>query len=300
LSDFLHGFDRQFPGFLLRAKRALENQAGAGKIPESLWRSMEYSALSPGKRLRPRLLLAVTETLKGSLERAYPLAAAIELLHAFTLVHDDLPLLDNDDWRRGRPTNHRLFGGGLALLAGDGLMAFAWEVLRQGVASLDPASSAAILRAFSTAAGPSGVIGGQVLEMELERDPTRARQAAEWEEVYRLKTGVLFSLSFRLGILGARGDLEMEGAVARALLEYSEAFGFAFQVADDIEDWEQDAGRINYSKLVGRENASISAEKRLNLAFNILTDCCGQAPVSPELTSLHHSLTAKLKPISSL
>lgn len=194
---------------------------------------MSYSVLGPGKRIRPRLVLATAEAIGLSRERAMPAACALELVHCFTLIHDDLPCMDNDDFRRGRPSNHKKFDEATALLAGDALIPLAYEVLLESGKCGTPAD--AILEAIKTlswASGVRGVIGGQAAETALLKNPS----LSGLESMHFQKTGALFVAALTLPCDLA--EISSTNVVYRAFRNYGAALGLAFQIADDLEDLE--------------------------------------------------------------
>ncbi len=192
---------------------------------------MFYSLLGPGKRIRPRLIVAVAEAVGLESEIALNLAAAMEMTHAYTLVHDDLPAMDNDDLRRGRPTNHKVYGEGLAVLAGDALALLAPDVIL-GLRSRLPAERVLDLTvALLEASGARGVIAGQAAEMDLATAKASGNSAALFE-IFRLKTGALFRASLTLPAIAGGVD----AAIIAALGKIGDDLGIAFQIADDLED----------------------------------------------------------------
>ncbi|MBU6427722.1 MAG: polyprenyl synthetase family protein [Cyanobacteria bacterium REEB65] len=208
--------------------RTLGEAIGQGQ-PLELFEAMRYAALGPGKRLRPLLVVAACEAAGGRGEDSLELAAAVEMAHAFSLVHDDLPCMDDDDLRRGRPTVHKVYGEAIALLAGDALMARACGYLG-GLAR--PWAAAAVAELADAISG--GMIPGQVLDMQWEGKPDEA----DLDRLHDLKTGRLIVAACRMGALGAAAP----PAVATALGEYGAHVGLAFQIADDILDAADPAG----------------------------------------------------------
>jgi geranylgeranyl pyrophosphate synthase len=188
---------------------------------------MHYAATGPGKRLRPALVLAAAEACGGSRAAAMPAAAAIEMLHAYTLVHDDLPAMDDDDERRGRPTVHVAFGEAIAILAGDGLLTAAFGVL----AELGPHAGAAV-RVLARRSGVLELLGGQAIDLTTPRE--QLRDMAAIERLHAAKTGALFAASAELGAIAAGASAE----ICTALGNYGLAIGIAFQHADDRDDAE--------------------------------------------------------------
>lgn len=215
---------------------------------ERLYQAMRYSVMNGGKRVRPLLVYAACEALQGDIERADGAACAVELIHAYSLVHDDLPAMDDDDLRRGQPTTHKAFDEATAILAGDGLQSLAFEVLADRRRNpQDPEVRLQMLSALGGAAGPAGMVGGQAIDLgsvgqKLDREAL--------ETMHRHKTGALIEASVLLGALasGKADDLSL-----KALLQYARAIGLAFQVQDDILDVESDTATLG--KTQGKDEA---------------------------------------------
>ncbi|WP_294175332.1 polyprenyl synthetase family protein [uncultured Selenomonas sp.] len=209
------------------------------KVPaydETLEKAMEYSLMAGGKRLRPVLLMAASDAVGKDGAAFLTTGCAIEMIHTYSLIHDDLPAMDNDDYRRGKPTNHKVFGDGIAVLAGDALLTLAFEVmLRQEGAA--PETLVTVVSEMSRAAGPYGMVGGQVLDLEGEG---RRLDLAALRKIHMGKTGALFCAAIRSGAILA-GAKEEELA---ALTLYAERFGLAFQITDDILDVTGDEAAI--------------------------------------------------------
>jgi geranylgeranyl diphosphate synthase type II len=215
-----------------RLDAALHPEPG---LPASLLEAMRYSLLAPGKRLRPLLAVLAAEACSADAD-PWPAACAVEMIHAYSLIHDDLPAMDDDDLRRGRPTCHKQFGEALAILAGDALQARAFQVLAEGY--MAPAA-AACCRELARAAGAAGMVGGQADDLAWERADT-GRDLDGLEALHARKTGALIRASLRLGVLAAHA-----GAPAPDLLErfdaYGRRLGLAFQIVDDLLDVEGSA-----------------------------------------------------------
>lgn len=215
-------------------------------LPEkSIFEAMRYSLMAGGKRLRPVLSLAVCDMLEGDREDVMPFACSIELIHAYSLIHDDLPCMDNDDYRRGKLTNHKVFGEAKALLAGDALLNTAGEILLNAVIADkgDTLRKAEAARMIMEAAGTSGMIAGQVLDMEYEQAPISYEQLCR---MHRLKTGALI----RVSILSAAHLCRADEKTMKALERYGASIGLAFQIKDDLLDCEGDA------KVLGKSTGS--------------------------------------------
>lgn len=193
-----------------------------------IYPAMEYSLLAGGKRLRPTLALEVCRMCGGREELALPLGCAVEMVHTYSLIHDDLPAMDNDDLRRGKPTNHKVYGEATAILAGDGLLTAAFGVIA-GAEGLSESQRLAAVQTLSVAAGPQGMIGGQVLDMLGEKC---SLSLTEVQELQRLKTGALICCATHMGCIAAQAGEEQALAVER----YAEKLGLAFQIQDDILD----------------------------------------------------------------
>ncbi len=205
-----------------------ERCASHGEAPyETLLKAMRYSLLAGGKRLRPTLTLEFCRVSGGDVEAAMPVALAVELLHTYSLIHDDLPCMDNDDLRRGKPTNHRVFGEYTAVLAGDALQAEAFASILS--ASLPPERTVKCASALALAAGHHGICGGQQLDLDGEGKPLSEEELLE---IHRRKTSALLEAACVMGVAAAGGTPEQENAAA----QYAEKLGLAFQIRDDMLD----------------------------------------------------------------
>ena len=244
--------------------------------PPRLLEAIEYSLLAGGKRLRPALVLESWRACNGpeeSRDAALAAAGAIELVHTFSLVHDDLPAMDDDDLRRGRPTNHKVFGEAMAILAGDAMLTMAFDTLARHA---PPQVAAPMLRELAHATGPQGMIGGQVLDMAAENQPLALEQL---QEVHRRKTGALITASCRLGALAAGApDRQLD-----ALTRFGQHLGLAFQITDDLLDvtstahqlgkgTKKDArkGKNTYPALLGLEGSQDAARFQVHEAIDAL------------------------------
>jgi geranylgeranyl diphosphate synthase type II len=245
--------------------------------PPRLGEAIQYSLLAPGKRLRPTLVLLAAEACGGTIEAAMPAACAVEMVHAYSLVHDDLPAMDDDDLRRGRPTCHKAFDEATAILAGDALLAMAFEVLARDVQP--PAVAARCCAELARAAGPCCLVGGQADDLA----PLSARAGVEaLESIHRRKTGALIEASLRLGaISAAAAPQEIE-----AITEYGRGLGLAFQITDDLLDVRGDEasagkrlgkdahrGKLTYPGLWGIDESLRRAEELIAAA------CAAVAPL---------------------
>ncbi len=239
-------------------------------MQKSVYDAMRYSVLAGGKRIRPVLTLAVCDMLGGSLEDALRFAVSLECIHTYSLIHDDLPCMDNDDMRRGMPTCHKKFGEANALLAGDGLLTFAFEYMAD-FSKYKTLSAETVLRAtleIAKAAGCTGMIGGQVVDLESEGNPDVTEEILTY--IHNRKTGALIRASVTTGAIAA-GANEKE---IKALADFADGIGLAFQVQDDILDCTGDAevlgkpigsdaenDKSTYVTLLGLDAATQKAEK---------------------------------------
>ncbi|QDT49776.1 Farnesyl diphosphate synthase [Symmachiella dynata] len=239
--------------------------------PEQLAQAMSYSLLAGGKRLRPILVLLACEACGGDSTAAMPAACAIEMVHTYSLIHDDLPAMDDDDLRRGRPTNHVVHGEATAILAGDALLTLAFEVLASDIQP--PRVAAACCADLASAAGRAGMVGGQIADLEAEtlESPT----LEQLEQIHRRKTGRLLTSALTLGgrIAQANDD------AFQALTTYGQCLGLAFQITDDLLDIAGDAktlgkstgkdvaqGKLTYPALLGVEESQNRARSLINQA----------------------------------
>jgi farnesyl diphosphate synthase len=209
--------------------------------------AMRYSALAPGKRLRPLLVLASSQLFGVSRRSALQVAAAIEMVHAYSLIHDDLPAMDDSDLRRGRPTCHKQFDEATAILAGDGLLTMAFGVLADPDTHGDAAVRAELVAALAVAAGPAGMVGGQMIDLIAETTPL---DIGAITRLQRMKTGALIAFSCEAGAILAKAPAESR----TALRFYAHDLGLAFQIADDLLDVEGVAAETG--KPVGADAAS--------------------------------------------
>jgi len=239
-------------------RQAVDEALDRALPPDSAWpgtihRAVRYSLFAGGKRIRPVLVLAAGEAVGGAREELMPLACAVEMVHTYSLVHDDLPAMDDDDLRRGKPTSHKVFGEAIAILAGDALLTRAFHLLAEVPEAWDDARVRRRLRAAAVlgeACGTTGLIGGQVMDLESEG---RAIGADDLECLHRAKTGALLSACVRGGaILGGAGDGDLQ-----LLSRYASAIGLAFQVVDDVLDATEDAQRLG--KTAGKDEAARKA-----------------------------------------
>jgi geranylgeranyl diphosphate synthase, type II len=221
------------------------------ETPGRLHEAIRYSMLAPGKRLRPILVLAGAEAVGGAPEAVLPTACALECIHVFSLIHDDLPCMDNDDYRRGRLTNHKVYGEAMAMLAGDALLTLAFELVAENVRTVEPDRIVAALKLISNATGTWGMVGGQVVDIESEGKEITAETL---QYIHAHKTGALLTASALVGALLSGAD----NAQQEALRRYGQSIGLAFQIADDILDIVGDQEKIGkpVGSDVGNEKAT--------------------------------------------
>jgi len=248
----------------------------AGNVIES----MNYSLFAGGKRLRPILCIAGAEAVGGSADDVLAVACALELIHTYSLIHDDLPVMDNDDYRRGKPTNHKVFGEAVALLAGDGLLALSFNLMaRLGLErNIEKAVLLQTMDLISTAAGYKGMVGGQTVDISYEGKDS---DPAVVEYIHRHKTGALIAAAVTSGAILAGGSEEE----ARSLNRYGQQIGLAFQIADDILNIEGDSdiigkgigsdkkrGKMTYPAVFGTTESKRIQEELIDHAIEALKE----------------------------
>lgn len=229
--------------------------------PEKIYEAMKYSVNAGGKRLRPIMTLEASRLISGNYEKAVPTACAIEMLHTQSLIHDDLPCMDNDDYRRGKLTNHKVFGEAVATLAGDALLSFAPALIIDKSQNIPSDILLKVLREFFAAAGTEGIISGQIVDIDSEGKNSNEKTL---KFIHEYKTAKLFVLAVRAGALIAGAD-EIR---FKALTDFATSFGNAFQIYDDISDYtasfddlgktpgkDEKAGKLTYVSMYGIEKA---------------------------------------------
>ena len=248
----------------------------ANTKPVTLHKAMRYSLFAGGKRLRPILCLAAAEACRGNIDDALPLACALECIHTYSLVHDDLPSMDNDDFRRGRPTCHKVFGDGIAVLAGDALLTVAFEIVSKAKPTLSYDIST-LLREIAVAAGSQKLIAGQVADLEAEGKKVKRDQL---QFIHENKTAAILKSSVRLGAMSANADARKLSAITRL----GQRLGLAFQIIDDILDVTQTsellgksagkdvvARKATYPAVIGLEKSRDEARRLTRQAHNALS-----------------------------
>jgi geranylgeranyl diphosphate synthase type II len=264
-----------------KVDRFLDQAVPDGRAaPKILYESMRYSLLGGGKRIRPILTLAAAEAVGSQNDNILPFAAALEFIHTYSLVHDDLPAMDNDDFRRGRPTNHKTFGEGMAILAGDALLTMAFELCSNPKLkdSVPQDRQVQIIQELAVGSGHGGMVGGQVLDIQAENQDI---DLGSLQTIHNFKTGRLIRASVRIGgIFGGASSSQLD-----SLTGYSEDIGLAFQIADDVlnmtgtrEELGKDAGtdakrgKKTYPTFYGVEGARELAEQCIRRAINRLDE----------------------------
>jgi len=242
--------------------------------------AMRYSLLAGGKRVRPILCLAGAEALRAESKPLLPLACALECIHTYSLIHDDLPAMDDDDLRRGMPTSHKKFGEAAAILAGDGLLSFAFELLARPLpaASIKAADQLRLTHNIAVAIGPLGMVGGQVLDIEAEGRGGRI-SLEELQRIHRCKTGALITAAVQTGAIAGGADSSQYAA----LTAYGQQIGLAFQIVDDLLNVTSDAatlgkaagsdaarGKATYPALLGLDATRVKAAEAVTAALQAL------------------------------
>lgn len=257
----------------LVVEKALESALPQNEGPEArVVEAMRYSLFAGGKRLRPILCLAAADAVSGKTEAAIPAACALEMIHTYSLIHDDLPAMDDDDLRRGKPTSHVVFGEAIAILAGDGLLTEAF-VLLSDYRSLLPERALRLIGVIAKAASYRGMVGGQVVDMLSQNRPADLQTV---QQMHDRKTAALITAATESGALAGGGSDDQVEALAR----YGRAIGLAFQIADDILDIESSTevlgktagsdvarGKVTYPAVVGMEGSREEAQKLVNNAL---------------------------------
>lgn len=244
-------------------------------IDEKIFNAMKYSLFAGGKRLRPIMLIAAADSISNDGEKFLPVACAMEMIHTYSLIHDDLPEMDNDDYRRGKLTNHKVFGESTAILAGDALLTHAFDVITRQE-NVEPKILIAVIREISVAAGIGGMIGGQSIDIQSEG---KLIDMSTLKKMHLGKTGALFKAAIRAGAILAEASAEQ----LDALTKYAENFGLAFQITDDILDVTGDEKNLGkpigsdaknnkstYVTLTSLDDAKKLAEKSVDDALDAL------------------------------
>jgi len=269
-------FSRYWSQRQSKIERALDQfLPPASTKPATLHRAMRYSLFAGGKRLRPIITLAAAEVVSGKYENAIPLACSVEIIHTYSLIHDDLPCMDDDDFRRGKPTSHKVFGEAVAVLAGDALLAVAFEIAAKTKPN-SRYSSAALMTELAYASGSRALVAGQIADLENEG---KKISPAELRYIHQNKTAALITSSIRLGAMSANAT----PAQLKQLTKFGQSLGLAFQVIDDILDITQTteqlgksagkdlkAQKATYPAVLGMKKAESEAKRLTNLSHAAL------------------------------
>ncbi len=246
-------------------ENALQRHLTEDAVPSNLRAAIRYSLMAPGKRIRPRLCMAAGKMLDVTESASISFALALEMIHCFTLIHDDLPCMDDDDFRRGKPSNHKIFGESLALLAGDALMALALDCAMEASDHSPAAGFHRALKYLLQASGPRGVIGGQAAEALLNEDST----LADLRRMHAGKTGALFNAALLVPM--ALAEISGDSIDGKTIVGFASELGLAFQVADDLDDAESekdDSGNFAPTSVLRHQ----SAEQAARLTHAALSD----------------------------
>jgi len=268
--------------YLAAKKKLVEAELDRSVRPQSKYtdgvcESMRYSLLAGGKRLRPILVLAACDMFGGAAEAALPTAVAVEMIHTMSLIHDDLPSMDDDDFRRGKPTNHVVYGEPMAILAGDALLARSFEYVAAETKGVDPARVLRVIALLGECVGAEGLVGGQVMDLECEGRPDVTLEELSW--IHTNKTAALLRVSVAAGaILAGAEDDDVE-----RVTEFANKIGLAFQIADDVLDVTQSTEQLGktagkdeavnkatYPRLMGLEESRDAAQRLIREAKDCL------------------------------
>jgi len=249
------------------------------EYPETIFNAMKYTLMLPGKRLRPVMCLETVRMLGEDIKKALPSACAIEMLHVQSLIHDDLPCMDNDDFRRGKPSNHKIFGEANAVLAGDALLTYAPQTIIEKSKDLTSEQIVRIIHEFTKFGGAYGLIAGQVVDIESEGGKLDKSKEETLDFIHLNKTAVLFRLALKMGAIISKADKKTE----KELDNFGKKFGLAFQIYDDIMDEistfeemgktigkDKEAEKLTYVSLYGLEEAKKRFRVLINECYDII------------------------------
>jgi geranylgeranyl diphosphate synthase type II len=265
-----------------RVEAALDASIDPG-YPETIYDAMRYSLMAGGKRLRPILCLATNELLDGSEAQAMPTACALEMIHTMSLIHDDLPAMDNDDYRRGKLTNHKVYGEDVAILAGDALLAYAFEFVAAQTRDVSADRILKVIADLGKAVGAAGLVGGQIVDLASEGKPDVSLETLNY--IHTHKTGALLKVSVTSGAILAGADDDQ----VTTLSQYADRIGLAFQIVDDVlditatsEELGKSAGKdlaaqkATYPSFWGIEESKKQAQQLVETAKTDVLDCFGE------------------------
>ena len=248
--------------------------------PENIFKAMKYTLMLPGKRLRPIICIETARLLGSDINSVLPAACALEMLHVQSLIHDDLPCMDNDDFRRGKPSNHRVFGEANAVLAGDALLTFAPQLIIEKSTGLSDNQILKIIHEYTKFAGAYGLIAGQVVDIESENGKLEKSKEETLDFIHMNKTATLFRLAVRIGAIAANADEK----TINEFDEFAQKFGLAFQIYDDIMDEistfeemgktmgkDKASGKLTYVSLYGLEEAKKKFRFLIGNCYDIIS-----------------------------
>lgn len=273
-----------------RVEAALDASIAHG-YPETIYESMRYSLMAGGKRLRPILCLATCELLEGSETQAMPTACALEMIHTMSLIHDDLPAMDNDDYRRGKLTNHKVYGDDVAILAGDALLAYAFEYVATQTQGVPPDRVLRVIADLGQAVGAAGLVGGQIVDLASEGKSDVSLETLNY--IHTHKTGALLKVAVTSGAILAGADDAQVGTLS----QYADRIGLAFQIVDDVlditatsEELGKSAGKdlaaqkATYPSFWGIDESKRQAQQLVDAAKTDVLNCFG--PQAQSLVAL--------------
>jgi geranylgeranyl diphosphate synthase type II len=285
-------FEKQYKIYQQEVEQKLPQYIRAANNSESLMKAMEYSLMLGGKRIRPVLALATCELLHQPTSQVLPAACALEMIHTYSLIHDDLPSMDDDDLRRGKPTNHKVYGEAIAILAGDGLLTEAFSCLSDPAWHLSDHQKIRVIHCVAEAAGAKGMVAGQVLDLEHEGKECNEQQL---ENIHLHKTGKLILASILAGAHAASANPTQ----IQTLDTFGRKIGLAFQIADDILDLTQTTEQLGknaksdlkknkstYPSLIGMDASKQKAEKLLTESLDLLSTFGERSTFLKELATL--------------
>lgn len=272
------------------------------KYPTEIWDAMRYSVMAGGKRLRPLLVLEATKICEGDIENALPTACALEMVHSYSLIHDDLPCMDNDDFRRGNPTNHKAFSESTAVLAGDALLSFAPQIILKNPHNNSPETILKVLNEFFESAGAYGIIAGQIVDIDSEN---KEIDFETLKYIHKYKTAHLFKCALKCGaILGNANNEQI-----KQIEFFADEFGLAFQICDDILDVvatfeeigktpnkDANSQKATYVTFLGLEKAIEELKIHVKQACNILNNSDFNSEILLNITlELENKILKRLK-----
>lgn len=283
-------FKDKFKGYINIVNEALDKYVAERKNPQKIiYESMRYSLLAGGKRIRPVLCLAMADCLGTQKEKILPFACAIEMIHTYSLIHDDLPAMDNDDYRRGRPSCHKQFGEDTAILAGDALLTYAFELASQGALMADnKLRGICAIKLIAQAAGTEGMIGGQIVDtVTVAPNPT----IDDVRYMCDRKTGALLKVPAEIAVV--LSEIK-DSTISDLMIDYAQTIGLAFQVKDDILDEDTDTAPNTFIAVIGREKSEKLLEELTEKALGICNILSTYESINKEACDFLHDLAVFL------